>query len=1149
LSELSDAEETAKPPPVRPPDIPDAPLSHVLLQEFGNRISNLMTPLEHQLARIAPQVLFQTPSRISRAFPTIKLKITSINDHAYDIEALLDSGATATYIGRSFIEDHNVPTRLLSTPIWVYNADDSVHNRAITHEAMFTVTIQGHTSSEWFYVAELGTKSMVIGMTWLRSHNPVIDWRSGKIDFTRCPSKCGGNHLADDNFQTLLDDASMVTQQSIQSISYDPKKHLSTQLAIEDFKNKKVLTLDDIRKGPFADYIDVFEEKGYQELPPHREWDHKIDLVPEWREHLWKPYTYPLTYDEGKELDKFLEENLANGRIRRSESELASPVFFINKKDGQKRMVIDYRKLNEITVKNKYPLPLLEDLISGWKGCVYFSVMDVRSGYYNIRMREGDEWKTAFTTSKGMFESLVMTFGLTNAPATFQTMMDSIFVVYVRRGGTKVFIDDVIMATRPDPTGKLSNEDFHIKCAIQLLEIFRAHHLFLKLQKCDFMQLEVPYFGHILNGKEVKPDPVKLDGIRKWPPPSNLKQLRSFLGFMNYYRRFIHNYAHIARPLNDLLRKDVPWTWEKPQQEAFDTLKAAMVSAPVLVYSDHERPYLLETDASDVAYGAVLSQKQDDDKWHPVAFLSKSMSPAERNYAVHDRELLAIIRALEEWRHLLMGAKFKIDVLTDHANLLHFRKKIQLNPRQRRWALYMENFDLNLLYRPGRQSSIPDALSRRTDHGEAASRQETALEQLLPDSIFSDKPPEPSHNIQQVHTSPSPPTFDLRHELYLAQAQDPLILKLNMTKEGETLPDHWGKQDDLWTYWGKIYIPPILQQTVFRILHSDPSAGHPGRDATLFSIRKDYYWPNMKSDVSDWIRACDMCQHTKVLPKKPHGELKPIDPTPRPWGVVTSDLITGLPPCHGYTAIWTVTDKRTKMIHIHETKDTLDSEGLYHLYLRRVWSAHGTSDKLITDRGPQYSSRFARDANKNLQIETALSTAYHPQTDGQSERTNQSVEQVLRTVVSFHQDDWVDWLPMVEFALNNQYKKSLKTTPFYANYGFHPQIGSLPKIDTPIISVEDFIRHIQQVQKDTKKSLEQAAVDMKRFYDRHRGKTPEYEVGQKVLLDNADLAINRPSRKLAERRSGPFKVLERIGTHAYKLELPLQWKNVHLSSP
>ena len=1279
-----------------PDELTTMPAINVLLSAFEDQFKSL-SPVQHQLAAIAPQVLFQTPTRLSKHFPNIKVHISS-NGQSYELEALLDSGATATYIAHSFIEDNQIPMRRLEVPLYVFNADDSINKKSITHEAKFTIIIQGHRSTEWFYVAELGTKQMVIGMTWLRSHNPVIDWRSGRIEFTRCPGKCGGQDQTISNLKELLErtsketnlmvkllspHAKMPTRGSTQAAGYDlssaqdiviptgkralvrtdisvtipsgtyariaprsglalknginvgagvvdadytgpvgvilfnhgyedfvvktgdriaqlilerirtpevietketsstsrgasgfgstgtsvitqhsvnriwhsinSKENVSTTLAIEDLKKQKVLTIEDIRNGPFADYIDIFEESGFQKLPPHRKWDHKIDLVPDWKDKIWKPRIYPLTHNEQKELDEFIVENKANGRIRESESPFASPVFFISKKDGGKRMVIDYRKLNALTEKNAYPLPLIDELISRWKGCVRFSALDVRAGYWNVRIREGDEWKTAFITQQGLFESTVMTFGLCNAPATFQTMMDSIFVVYVRRGTTGAYIDDVGIATKPDPEGRLSYDDYHIKAVKQILEVFREHKLFLKPSKCTFLQTEIKYLGHIISGSSIRPDPVKLDGVRKWPVPQNLKQLRSFLGFLNYYRRFIHNYSLHARPLHDLTKKDkvtkkeVPWEWKNPQQEAFDLMVANMLSAPVLAYPNPQKSYVLETDASNVAYGAVLSQEQDDGKWHPVAFMSKSFTPTEKEYHAHDRELLAIIAPLKEWRHLLQGAKHQVVVLSDHANLTYFRKKQDLNSRQIRWALYLEEFDLIIRHRPGRQSSVPDALSRRADHGESASKQERKAQVLLSDALFDETnaPPSSTHKEQINSMEESSPTSSLRHKFYLAQAQDPIVLKLNLTKEGEDLPAHWSKPEDLWLYWGKIYIPEELRQTVFRVLHADPSAGHPGQRATLYSIRNDYYWPNLKADVIEWIRNCDICQRTKVFPKKPHGELKPIDPVPRPWGVVTSDLVTGLPPCKGYTAIWTATCKRLKYIHIAPTHDTLDSAGLYHLYLDRIWKLHGTSDKLITDRGPQFSSRYARDVNKNLQIETAMSTAYHPQTDGQSERTNQEVEQVLRTVVNFHQDDWVDWLPVVEFALNNRYKTSLKTTPFYASYGFHPQIGSLPKIDTPIVSVENFVAHLQQVQKDTAKSLEQAAVDMKRFYDRHRGKTPEFAIGQKVLLDNADLSINRPSRKLAERRSGPFKVLERIGTHAYKLELPSQWKTVH----
>ena len=1036
--------------------------------------------------------------------------------------------------------------------MYARNSDGTLHVRSITHEARFTNIVQNHKSTEWFYVADLGDKDMIIGMTWLQSHNPVIDWRTGKIDFTRCPGKCGGTKQAINNLFHAFETGVMWGEHELNRLDFSntgqKHGHLATQMAIDDMKKEKVLTLDDIRKGPFADFIDVFEEGGYQELPPHRQWDHKIDLVPDWEQRVWKPRVYPLTHDEQKELDKFLDDNLKNGRIRPSESPLASPVFFINKKDASKRLVIDYREVNKLTQKNSYPLPLIDPLLTKWKGCLYFSAMDVRSGYYNIRMRAGDEWKTAFITNRGLFESLVMTFGLCNAPATFQTMMDSIFLVYIRRGDTGAFIDDVGIGTGPDPTGKLSPEEFHIKVCREILSVFRKHHLFLKPEKCVFLKKEIKYLGHIISGESLKPDPAKLDGVRQWPVPSTLKQLRSFLGFLNYYRRFIKGFSDLARPLNDLLRADVPWQWGSLQHQAFEQLKHAMLQAPVLAHPNADKPFILETDASDIAYGAVLSQEQDDGKYKPLGFVSKSLSPAERNYSTADREMLAIIRGLEIWREHLVGAKHPVTVLTDHANLQHFknfRTPQLLNNRQKRWALWLdEDFkDLVIRYRPGRQSNVPDALSRRSDHGEAESKEQKKLVQLLPDSYFPEDPvPTTEHKINAVESSL--PT--LSQQFYYEQARDPLILKFNLTREGEQIPANWHKnQDDLWCYWNKIYVPSPLRQTVFRLLHTNPTAGHPGRDATVSAIRRNYYWPNIKADVADWVRNCDICQRTKVIHKKPYGELKPIDPTPRPWGVITSDLITGLPLCRGYDSIWTVTDKRTKMVHIHETKSTLDAEGLYHLYLKRVFSAHGTPDKVITDRGPQYSSRFARDTNKNLVIETAMSTAYHPQTDGQSERTNQEVEQVLRTVINFHQDDWVDWLPVVEFALNNRFKRGLKTTPFYANYGFHPQIGSLPKINTPVLSVEAFVAHIQQVQKDTTKALEQAAIDMKRFYDRFRSKAPEFQVGQKVLLDNADLAINRPSRKLAERRSGPFPIVEKIGTHAYKLKLPVQWKTVH----
>lgn len=1106
-------------------------------------METLLSPYTHKLVAIAQNVVFKTPERISRTFPNVKLQIAHSPHDIYDIEALLDSGATATYISRTFVQDHGFPTRKIPYPIYAYNADDTLNATAITHQCKLTCNLKGHISTEWFYITDIGSKTLIIGMTWLRSHNPVINWRSGEISFTRCPAYCRAQGSSRDLLRYMLDDASVHTEPAtsfINQYTHDirSKEHAATKWAAEDFKNKTVLTIADIRNGPFASFADIFEEQTYQELPPHRKWDHAIEFIPEWENKIWKPHTYPLSFAEQQELDTFLKENLANGRIRRSNSPLASPVFFISKKDGKKRMVIDYRKLNAITVKNVYPLPLIDELIQKWKGCVYFSALDIRAGYYNVRMKEGDEWKTAFITNKGLFESLVMTFGLTNAPATFQTMMDSIFVIQIRRGDTGAFIDDLGIGTTPDPTGRLSPEDFHIQVLKEIFQLCREHKLSLKPEKCVFLQAEIPYLGHIISRDGIRPDPVKLAGIRDWPVPTNVSQLRSYLGIMNYYRRYIEGFSNLARPLNDLLKKTAKWTWEASQQDAYQRLKDKLLNDVFLLHPSNDKQFILETDASGYAWGAVLSQQDDEGRYRPVACISRSFADAEKRYDTHDRELLAIIRSLEEFRHWLAGTKEPFTVLTDHNNLRYFMTKQRLTDRQSRWADLLSEFNFHIQYRPGKQSSVPDYLSRRSDH-QPPDDEPREEQVLLPPSLFKEE-----HRVATLLTD-SLATRNYGKELYTSQSQDPLILEFNIKKEGDPIPRGWLKLGDLWTYMGKIYIPPVLRQDIFRELHSRGPAAHPGIKGSTAVITNDYYWPGLRRDVKEWTKNCDTCQRMKNRTQKPHGLLKPIDPVPRFWGVVATDLVTGLPPCKGFDAILTATDKRGKIKHIAPTTSSLTSDGFVKLLLDNVWKLHGTSDKIIADRGPQMSSRSFRDLCKKLGVELALSTAYHPQTDGLSERTNQEVEQALRTVISFHQDDWVDWLPVIEFALNNRYHTALKTTPFYANYGYHPHIGSLPRIQSPIESVEEFVDHLHTVQKDTEKSLLQASEDMKRFYDKHRNAPPDFAIGQKVLLDNADLSLNRPSRKLAERRSGPFEILDKVGTHAYRLKLPQQWKNVH----
>jgi len=330
-------------------------------------------------------------------------------------------------------------------------------------------------------------------------------------------------------------------------------------------------------------------------------------------------------------------------------------VFFIKKKDGSLRLVQDYRVLNAMTIKNRYPLPLISELVSQLRGAKYFTKLDVWWGFNNVRIKPGDEWKAAFRTNRGLFEPLVMFFGITNSPATFQTMMNDIFRTLIAEGIIVVYLDDILIFTRM--------EKEHERAVWRVLEVLVEHKLFLRLEKCEFHRKEIEYLGLVILENKVAMDPVKVAGVRDWSTPENRTDVQAFIGFVNFYCCFIRDFSTIARPLFDLTHSDQAWNWDAKEQEAFEGLKMAVTTAPVLVSPQDSEPFRIEADSSDFASGAVLSQRlPEEEKWHPVAFYSKSLSLVERNYEIHDKEMLAIIRALEEWRHFLEGARHPVEI-------------------------------------------------------------------------------------------------------------------------------------------------------------------------------------------------------------------------------------------------------------------------------------------------------------------------------------------------------------------------------------------------------------------------------------------------------------------------------------------------------
>ncbi len=458
----------------------------------------------------------------------------------------------------------------------------------------------------------------------------------------------------------------------------------------------------------YADFKEVFDDAKAAGLPGLDGPSHAIELEPEGKPP-WGP-VYALAAPEMEALREYLEDRLDRGWIRRSKSPAGAPVLFTPKKDGGLRLCIDYRGLNKITIKNRTPLPLIMETLDRLGQAAVFTKLDLKDAYNRIRIQEGDEWKTASRTRYGPFEYTVMHFGLCNAPATFQQyinealagLVDVICVVY---------LDDILIySERPEEhTG-------HVR---QVLERLQQYNLFVNLKKCDFNTEVVEFLGYIITPDGIAMEPARIQTIRDWPKPTSVHDIQVFLGFANFYRRFIRNYSRITAPITNLLRKkDEKFMFDTLAQEAFLKLKFAFTRAPVLRHFDPQLPIRLETDASGFATGAVISQlfgTGADARWHPIAFHSKKMSPEETRYETHDQELLAIVQAFRTWRHYLSYTRDTIAVLTDHNNLRGFMTKVKLNGRQVRWAQSLSEFDFNVEYRPGKLNPA-DGPSRRPDY-------------------------------------------------------------------------------------------------------------------------------------------------------------------------------------------------------------------------------------------------------------------------------------------------------------------------------------------------------------------------------------------------------------------------------------------------
>ncbi|KAJ0856477.1 putative nucleotidyltransferase, Ribonuclease H [Helianthus annuus] len=705
-------------------------------------------------------------------------------------------------------------------------------------------------------------------------------------------------------------------------------------------------------------YDDVFKEPTC--LPPNRSCNHRIKLVDESVTINQRAYRYPMGQKDI--IEKMVQEMLDMGIIRHSVSSFASPVVLVKKKDGSWRLCVDYRKLNDQTVKNRFPIPLIEELLEELGGAKVFSKLDLRSGYHQVRMHEDDIHKTASRTHQGLFEFLVLPFGLSNAPATFQGLMNAVFQKLLRK---------------------------------TVLQLFRDNQLYAKRSKCSFAGSSIEYLGHVISRDGVSTDPTKVEVVKNWPTPISVKQLRGFLGLTGYYRRFISSYGTIAKPLTNLLQKDA-FKWNDEAQKAFEALKSAMLQAPVLALPDWTQEFIVETDASSKGLGVVLMQGK-----HPIAFVSKALSPKQCALSVYEKELLAILLAVKHWHQYLILKHFIIR--TDQKSLKHLLEQKITTPLQHTWLSKLMGYDYHIVYKKGVENTAADALSR-VHSSTVFVMAVSSYDPLLVDKIKS-------------------------HWQQDDQAKE-LIGRLS---NGETIK-HMSWNGILLTRKSKLWIgkDDNLRKEILDLCHNSSLGGHSGVQPTLQRFKSLFYWRRADKDIKKWVKECEICLKAKYEAVASPGLLSPL---PAPQSVFTDismDFISGLPKSEGKDCILVVVDRFTKYGHFIPLKHPFSAVRVAQVVLDNVFKLHGCPLNIVSDRDPIFMSSFWKEFLKLQGIEQALSTAYHPQSDGQTEVLNRCLETYLRCMVMHDPKTWVQWLSLAEWWYNTTWHSAIKMTPFKA---------------------------------------------------------------------------------------------------------------------
>lgn len=864
-----------------------------------------------------------------------------------------------------------------------------------------------------------------------------------------------------------------------------------------------------------GEYSDIFNKNG--DPTPFAEHhidtgDHPPIAVPPYRVTPAKKELIRI------ELDKMLDD----GIIEECESAWAAPIVLVPKSNGGYRFCVDYRRLNAVTKTDAYPMPRIDELLqSTKKGCV-MSSCDLRSGYWQCRVKDQD--KTAFVTPFGTYRFLRMPFGLKNAPATFQRLIDRF------RSGSS--LKDVIVLTYLDDILVISES--YARHLLDLRAVFNRLRLF-KLRanrdKCVFAREKVKYLGHVISPEGISPDEEKVLAVVGMKEPTCLQQLRTFLQTCSWFRKFIPDFAKVAEPLTRLTKKSQAWVWSLEQGKSFETLKKLLTTAPILVQADYTKPFVLRTDASNYALGAALLQGESPNQEHPIEYASRLLTPAEQNYSTTEREALAVVWAVERFRGYIDG--HQVNVMTDHQPLKWLFTLKSPSGRLVRWALKLQSFDLRIEYAPGKVNVLADTLSR---------------------PVTADGPASESVICPVVVDVPRWNSSSTRD----AQLADPEVAKIIHDLEGndELNINRWSERGYLLNQ-GVLYryvpdtdseepqlvVPESLRKEIMFECHDSPTAAHGGIDRTIHRISQRFYFPGMRRFVTEYLKTCIECQRYKPSTLKPAGLLQTPVPSQR-FETIATDLFGPLPKGpQGERWILIVEDTTSKWVEVFALTEAT-AETCAKTLVNEVFMRFGLPRRMISDNGVQFVADVMQKAMFVLGVKQSLVPLYHPEANP-VERKNRDLKAQLAILVEGRHQAWPEVLPFVRFAFNSSVTKSTDHTPAYLTFGRELRSPLTAQADLrAVVESENFVPQITpyllklaDTVSTAKETLERQQDVRKSYADKSRSSTHEYLEGDLVLMRTHTLsnAAKGVTSKFNPKRDGPYVVSKKVSPTTYLL--------------